>query len=207
MTRRSDSQRLPAERRCAPACGTGTSTPRRRTNSAHVSPPRARSARAGTTVLGPSVRGAGLGQPHPRDDEGNAVVEFLGVALLLLVPVVYLVLVLAQLQASAFAVDGAAREAARAVAAAPDEATGATRAVAATALAFADQGLDAEAAAEALTVACTPGCNAPGAEVTVTVLTDVPLPLVPTWLGDRIPLTVPVSATATTALDPFAARR
>ena len=52
------------------------------------------------------------------DDAGNAIVEFLGAALLLLVPLVYLVLVLGRLQAATFATAGAAREAARAYTAA-----------------------------------------------------------------------------------------
>ena len=39
--------------------------------------------------------------------------EFLGVSLVLLVPLVYLVLVLGRIEAATFAVEGAAREAAR----------------------------------------------------------------------------------------------
>ncbi|NKY41663.1 pilus assembly protein, partial [Cellulomonas septica] len=53
-------------------------------------------------------------------DDGSAVLEFLGVALVLLLPTVYLVLVLGRLQAATFAVEGAAREAARTAVAADD---------------------------------------------------------------------------------------
>ena len=40
-----------------------------------------------------------------REDDGSAVVEFLGLALILLVPVIYLLLFVAQAQAAAFADD------------------------------------------------------------------------------------------------------
>ncbi|MHB1491526.1 MAG: pilus assembly protein, partial [Cellulomonas sp.] len=51
-------------------------------------------------------------RPRPFDD-GNAIVEFLAAALLLLVPVVYLTLVMGRIQAATFAAEGAAREAGR----------------------------------------------------------------------------------------------
>ena len=67
-------------------------------------------------------------------DAGNAVVEFLAVTVLFLVPIVYLVLVLGRLQAATFAAQGAAREAGRAftTAAGPDD--GARRAAASVGL-------------------------------------------------------------------------
>ena len=43
------------------------------------------------------------------DDAGNAIIEFLAVTVLLLIPILYLVLVLGRLQAATFAADGAAR--------------------------------------------------------------------------------------------------
>ena len=77
------------------------------------------------------------------DDAGSAVIEFLAVTLLLLVPIVYLVLVLGRLQAATFAAEGAAREAGRAftTAVGPDE--GSRQAVAAVHLALSDQGFAA----------------------------------------------------------------
>ena len=48
--------------------------------------------------------------PAPRrGDAGNAVVEFLGISLILLIPLVYLVLTLAKVQGASYAVEGAAR--------------------------------------------------------------------------------------------------
>lgn len=134
-------------------------------------------------------------------EAGSAVVEFLGAALLLLVPVVYLVLVLGRLQAAAFAVDGAAREAVRAVAmtAGTDQDQG-LAAQAAARIALADQGLAAPVPVE---LACDPGCAEPGARVTAVVEVAVDLPLVPGFVREVVPLVVPVSASATGTVDEF----
>ncbi len=140
----------------------------------------------------------------PRGDEGNAIVEFLGTALLLLVPVVYLVLVLGRLQAATFAVDGAAREAARTIVSAQDEAEADRRALATVGLALADQGVDADPA-DVTVVTCDPACLEPGATVTVRVAVVVPLPGVPGWLQGAVPLSVPVSATSTAVVDSYVA--
>lgn len=134
-------------------------------------------------------------------DDGNAVVEFLGVALLLLVPVVYLALTLGRLQAATFAVDGAAREAARIAQAATDSTTAATQVLAAVGIAFADQGVAADPAG-ATVVTCDGDCLAPGTTITVEVTADVPLPGT-AWLQCAVPLEVPVTATATAVRDTY----
>jgi hypothetical protein len=140
-------------------------------------------------------------------DDGSAVVEFLGVALLLLVPTVYLVLVLARLQSAAFAVDGAAREAVRTYVSAADEATAAQQAATSVAIAFDDQGLSPDLAAEALTVSCSAArCLSADGTVTALVQVSVALPGVPGWLQDVVPLAVPVSAQATGVVDTFVGR-
>lgn len=158
-------------------------------------------------------------------DDGNAVVEFLGVALVLLVPTVYLVLVLGRLQAAAFAVDGASREAVRAVQvvaqgrgagdgqhAAAGEVDGepsrdsllgmdaASAASAAAGIALTDQGLPAGGA---VSLACTPACDEAGATVVARVEVSVDLPLVPGFVRDRVPLALPVSATAMGRIDEY----
>lgn len=135
-------------------------------------------------------------------DAGNAVVEFLGASLLLLVPVLYLVVVLAQLQAATFAADGAAREAARAMvtAASPDE--GVRRAHAAVDLALADQSLDRSSASLAVTCSAQ-GCSTAGSTVGVRVDLVVDLPGVPRVLSHALPVRVPVSATVTAPVDTF----
>ena len=145
-----------------------------------------------------------IGRVRATGDDGSAVVEFLGAALILLVPIVYLVLVLGRLQSAAFAVDGAAREAARTFVAASDTGTAQERAVAAVALALDDQGLPPEDAAGALSLTCSAdACLDPGGTVEATVRVDVALPGVPGVVQGVIPLTVPVSGRATAATDTY----
>ncbi|WP_024288980.1 TadE/TadG family type IV pilus assembly protein [Cellulomonas sp. KRMCY2] len=161
--------------------------------------------RSVTLRVARTVRARAHAALHDAPDRGSAIVEFLGVALVLLVPVVYLVLVLARMQSAAFAVDGAAREAARAFVTAQEPSAAAGRAVTAAAIAFDDQGLDPAAAAGAVVVACSADpCLTPGTAVTATIALDVPLPGVPGWLQGVVPLAVPVSATATATVDTFA---
>lgn len=133
-------------------------------------------------------------------DAGSAVVEFLGIGLVLLVPLVYLVLVLAELQAATFAAEAAAREAGRILATDP---SAHERAAAAVELALADQGVDA-VAAEALSITCGGGgCSEPGERIGVEVAVAVPLPMVPAFLRDSVPAQVPVSATHVAVVDRF----
>src|SRR5215218_1477843 len=124
-----------------------------------------------------------------RDDStGSASLEFLGVGLLLLVPVVYLVLTLAALQAGALAAEGAARHAARSfvLAATPEEA--AARAERAVELTLADFGIDPAAAEVDIACAPDPGtCLARRSLVTVTVGIRVALPLAPPVLDVETP--------------------
>lgn len=138
------------------------------------------------------------------DDTGSAVVEFLGVALLLLVPTVYLVLVLGRMQAASFAAESAALEAGRSYVTAPTRAEGEAAALASVRLALADQGFDDDAA-DVLSVACSSSpCRAPGSTVTVTVQVTVDLPLVPGVVRRAVPLSVPVVAGSLAAVDRFA---
>jgi len=74
-------------------------------------------------------------------DEGRAIVEFVFLGVLLLVPLVYLVLVIARVQAAAFAVSTAAREAGRAFTTARHDADAYPRAQAAAGISFEDYGL------------------------------------------------------------------
>ena len=139
----------------------------------------------------------------PRGDEGSAVVEFVTIGVLLLVPVVYLVLTLGRVQAASFAAEGAARESARLVVTAPSEADGQTRALAATGWALRDQGF-ADDPSRAVTVTCSARpCLTPGADVSVTVRVDVPLPGVPLGVSAVLPTVVPVSATHVQVVDEF----
>ncbi|MFH5822326.1 pilus assembly protein [Georgenia sp. AZ-5] len=125
---------------------------------------------------------------------GSAVVEFLGVSVLLLVPLVYLILTLARVQAATFAAEGAAREAGRIIAQAADMTEASARAGRAVEVAFADQGFDVDGET-ALRVTCVEGpCLSPGAQVLVEVGVDVDLPLVPDFVSVAVPAHVPVAA-------------
>lgn len=123
-----------------------------------------------------------------RDEHGSALVEVTWLALLLLVPLVYIVLAVFEVQRGAFGASAAARSAARAYSLAPTEADGLERARAAAVLAMQDQDLDLDDVA--LDVRCRPepgNCLAPGATIEVQVRYQVPLPLVPTALGGDTP--------------------
>ncbi len=86
--------------------------------------------------------GRGGLRPHRRDDSGTALIEFVGLSVLLLIPFVYFFLSVFAVQRSAFAVTQAARAAGRAYATADSEDQAVERARVAARLAFADQGLD-----------------------------------------------------------------
>ncbi len=149
---------------------------------------------------------------RPSDDgeSGSAVVEFIGTAVLLLIPLVYLVLTVGRLQAGAFAVDGAAREAARAVVTATSSQESGQRARLAAAIALEDQGFDPSAAmsGDAVHVECSADpCLTPGATVAATVRTVVPLPFVPDALRSWVPLEVPVESRYRTSVDQFVEAR
>lgn len=141
-------------------------------------------------------------QARPRRDDGSAMVEFVVLTCLLLLPVVYLVTCLGQVQAAAFATESAARAGAVAVAAAPDAATGEHRRDAQVRTALADQGFTDSAAAHVETSCSVADCQAPQARVDVTVTQPVPLPL-PRFLAGAWPLHVTVSATRSATGDRF----
>lgn len=121
-------------------------------------------------------------------ERGSAIVELVWLGTLLLVPLVWVVVSVGEVQAGAFGTSAAARAAGRAYALAPDEATGAERARAAARQALADQ--DLAAAPTEVTVTCAPDpadCLSGGSVVTVRVATEVALPLLPDVLGSGRP--------------------
>jgi Flp pilus assembly protein TadG len=117
------------------------------------------------------------------DDRGTALVEFFWLAVLLMVPLIYVVVTVVTVQRSAFAVTQAAQQAARAYATAGSDALGRQRAQLAAQLAMHDQGVDGPAGPVIDCGGCT---YAPGSSYTATVVTHVRLPLVPAWLCGRI---------------------
>jgi hypothetical protein len=128
--------------------------------------------RASSAPLGPPVL------RRARGDDGNALVEFTGLAVLLMVPLVYVLLSAFQVQRASFGVTEAARQAGRAYATADDPAAGLARARVAAGLAMSDQGLPCEDCLTALA-----GTLEPDGEVSATVEHFVRLPL----LGRLLP--------------------
>ena len=143
----------------------------------------------------------GAARPARRDERGSAVVEFTVLAVLMLVPLVYLVMTMARLQAGSFAASQAAREAGRAFVTAQVAQTSAARAEAAARIAFGDHSFEDSGR---LVVACdgTP-CLRPAGRVETTATVRVPLPLVPSFVRDTVPLSVTVSASHLSTVDRF----
>lgn len=136
-----------------------------------------------------------------RDERGSAVVEFVVLAVLMLIPLVYLVMMLARVQAGSYAVSQAAREAGRAyvTAEAGDQAAG--RAEAAARIAFLDHSFEESGR---LAIACDGiPCLRPDGHVETTATVRVPLPLVPSFVRHVVPLSVPVSASHLSTVDRF----
>ncbi|MFY0407582.1 hypothetical protein [Solicola sp. PLA-1-18] len=130
-----------------------------------------------------------------RDEQGSAIVEVTWLALILLVPLVYLLLAVFDLQRASYGVSAASRAAGRAFVLAPDQQTGYARAEKAADLALRDQGLGIGSGR--VRVTCRPDprrCLVPGSIVTVVVRTYQPLPLVPSVLGSGRP-TIRVQST------------
>ncbi|GAA1690800.1 hypothetical protein GCM10009808_04690 [Microbacterium sediminicola] len=129
------------------------------------------------------------------DDRGSATLEFLTVGLLLLVPLVYLIVALGQIQGHALGVEAAARHIARALSMAPDHVGADARAR--MILAEVSDAYDLDPDALDLAVTCAPAtgaCPQDGATVSVRVTTRVPLPLAPAFMAEVA--SVPIAATA-----------
>lgn len=125
--------------------------------------------------------------PRARGEVGSAVVELVWVGILLLVPLLWIVLSVFEVQSGAYGVTSAARAAGRAYALAPDDVAGEEAARAAARQALADQGLPDDAPLE-VTVTCTPydDCHSGTSVITVRIETSVDL-LVPDVLGGGRP--------------------
>jgi Flp pilus assembly protein TadG len=129
-------------------------------------------------------------------DSGTAIIEFVFVAVLVLVPLVYLIVAVATVQRSSLAVTNSAREAGRAFATSDSDAQASARALVAARLAMADQGLTEPI--DLRYVAAGASCDSaqitahlvPGAVFTICVERSFALPGVPTILDGRAVTTV-----------------
>jgi hypothetical protein len=143
---------------------------------------------------------------RPRDDgdeRGSALVELSWLGILLVLPVLWIVMSVFQVQRGAFGVSGAARAAARAYALAPDDATGLARAREAARVALDDQGV--HAGPLDVLVSCRPfpdNCHQGTSVISVTVRSRVDLPLMPQALGGNKP-SFALDATQTVPIGQF----
>jgi hypothetical protein len=134
-----------------------------------------------------------------RDERGSAVIEFVFLTIVVLVPLIYLVLTVARVQAGTYAVAQAAREAGRAYVTAESGDDAAGRARAAADIAFADFGFTGR-----LELGCDGSpCLRPEGRVTTRATVAVPLPLVPDFARAVVPLELPVSSTSVSTVDRF----
>lgn len=126
------------------------------------------------------------------DDGGSAIIEFVFVAVVVMVPLIYLIAAVATVQRTELAVTQAARDAGRAYATSDSAQQASLRVRAAVRLALTDQGLpdDADVRFVASGADCehdaavTPTLE-PGVEFTVCVTRRVELPGVPSVLTGR----------------------
>lgn len=126
-----------------------------------------------------------------RSDGGNAIVEFVLLGVLGMVPLIYLVVAVSAVQRNTFAVTQAAREAGRAYATADDESSAQARARYAVDLALADQHVSsADVRVAYVPAGATCGSSStgdvaslqPGAEFAVCVTRSIVVPGVPSVL-------------------------
>lgn len=135
------------------------------------------------------------------DEQGSAVVEFVFLTIVVLIPLIYLVLTVGRVQAGTYAVTQAAREAGRAFVTAEDPGLAPARAQAAADIAFADFGFTGR-----LGLDCDRSpCLRPEGRITTRAEVSVPLPLVPDFARAVVPLELPVSATSVATVDRFRA--
>jgi hypothetical protein len=133
------------------------------------------------------------------EERGSAVVEFVFLTVVVLVPLIYLVMTVARIQAGTYAVAQAAREAGRAYVTAESAESAPARAYAAAGIAFADFGFAGD-----LEIGCDGSpCLRPEGRITTRAQVSVPLPLVPDFARAVVPLQIPVSSMSVSTVDRF----
>jgi hypothetical protein len=128
-----------------------------------------------------------------RGERGSALIEFVFVALVVFVPVVYIVAGFSAVQRGVFASTAAAREAGRAIGTAPDPVTGQERALRAAQLAVEDQDVEATDLQLAFVgpgASCDAGAGytptlTPGEEFSVCITVTVRIPLLPEFIDSN----------------------
>lgn len=137
-----------------------------------------------------------------QSERGSMTVEVAFLLVLLVVPLFYLIGTVGRVQAGAYAVSAAAREAGRGFVTADDVGAAAGRAQAAAGLVFASHGFIAgEGTVE---LGCEgSSCLAPGSHVVAEATITVPLPLVPDFMARALPTAITLTAHHVETVDEF----
>lgn len=136
-----------------------------------------------------------------RSEDGSASLEFIVVAVGILLPLTYVAITVGAIHRAHAAAGHSVREAARILMQADSFGAGERAARSAATLAFADHGL--QAPPESLQITCRGACLSPGSQVQVDLRWDMPLPWVPeVWNG---PVTWPIADSQTLVLDSYRA--
>jgi Flp pilus assembly protein TadG len=135
-------------------------------------------------------------------DEGNAIVEFVYLAILLMVPLTYLLLTVFRVQAAAYATSSASREAGRVFVTSGSTQDADARATTAVSIVLADSGLELEPGQLHIRCSARP-CLTPGARVDVVIGVDVDLPFLPRFLDGALPGTIHVQGRHLEVVDRF----
>lgn len=126
-----------------------------------------------------------------KEDEGNAILEFVVLSAALLIPSLYLVLTLGNVQAAVFAADTISRDVARIHATETDPQRAAERSARHTEMVLEDHGLPPR---DVVTLSCSEDpCATPGGTVSAQVRIGVPVPGLGPVLGETGPVVVGAS--------------
>lgn len=118
-----------------------------------------------------------------RNETGSATVEFIGLSVILLIPAIYLLITISQLQAAGYAAVAASDQAAKTIGHTEDTGQAQQRAISTVHLTAENYELDPATVTTA--IECSNAiCTTPGTQITVHVSIEVPLPLIPTFFGN-----------------------
>jgi len=136
-----------------------------------------------------------------RGDDGNAIVEFVYLAILMMIPLTYLLITVFRVQGATYAVSSATREAGRVFVTSTSSDADA-RATAAASMVMADSGLALDDGQLSIECSARP-CLTPGAHVDVVIGYDVALPFLPRFLDGVLPASIHVQGRHLEVVDRF----
>ena len=138
---------------------------------------------------------------YTRGDDGNAIVEFVYLAILMMIPLTYLLITVFRVQGATYAVSSATREAGRVFVTSTSSDADA-RATAAASMVMADSGLALDDGQLSIECSARP-CLTPGAHVDVVIGYDVALPFLPRFLDGVLPASIHVQGRHLEVVDRF----